>query len=107
MGKGGHSSGKGIMYDDNVTAERIINDMKGQAAQLKNEGYLAKLDLATEKRKGRPYVLITVMDAVVKKYLTKADLKHYPEHTIKYENAFTEKDKKKLGKDFKMPNIED
>ena len=51
--------------------------------------------------------MIIVMDSAVKKYLTERDLKHYSPDQIKYEKAPTEKDKKKLAHDFKMPPIED
>ena len=107
MGKSGHSSKKGIMHGDNVTAEELIQEMKEQASQVVSQGYVANLKLSSNTPEGRPYVMITVMDSQVKKYLTERDLKHYSPDQIRYEKAFTESDKKKLGHDFKMPAIED
>ena len=107
MAKSGWKKGKGMLQDGaSVDPEELKQQMKEQASQLVQAGYVAKMDFQSDTPKGRPYVLISVMDSVVKKYLTDKDIPHYNPDQIHYEKALTLKDKKKLGKDFKMPKLD-
>jgi hypothetical protein len=106
MAKKGAKRGGGMISSDKVTPEELLQNGKESQSTQRSMGYIAGLDLGTERPKGRAYTWMYIDGDKVKKYITERDLKHVAPDQIFYEGAITENDKKVLDNDFKMPPIE-
>jgi hypothetical protein len=106
MSKKGHKKGLGMMAEDDIRGEDIIQNGKEQASNQKSMGYVASMDLQSEKPQGRPYTWMHVGGTRLKKYVTEQDMRHLSPDQIHYERAITAADAKKLPDDFEMPPIE-
>ena len=105
MAKKGQKRG-GMISDDNVTPEELMQNAKEAQSTQKSMGYVAGLDLQSDKPAGRAYTWMFIDGSKVKKYLTERDLKHVNPDQIFYETSLRKEDAKKLGDDFEMAPIE-